>query len=108
VARAPNVERIKELAKEYGIETPRFPSSDQECILCGLCVRACEETIGKSAIGLVDRGIYRGIAPLYTYDLGPECIGCGDCAFVCPTGAIKIGPDAKAIMPEFKLPYAGT
>jgi len=107
LARCPNVKRIQELAEEYGVEKPRFVLGDQDCILCGLCVRACQEIIGKSAINLVNRGIYREVAaPFYAYELGEDCIGCGDCAFVCPTGAIQMGPDGKPVLPKVKIPYA--
>jgi bidirectional [NiFe] hydrogenase diaphorase subunit len=107
LARCPNVKRVQELAMEYGVEKPRFVLGDQDCILCGLCVRACQEIIGKSAISLVNRGIYREVAvPFYAYELEESCIGCGDCAFVCPTGAIKMGPDSKPILPKVKIPYA--
>jgi NADH dehydrogenase/NADH:ubiquinone oxidoreductase subunit G len=107
LTRCPNVKRIQELAEEYGVEKPRFVLGDQDCILCGLCVRACQEIIGKSAINLVNRGIYREVAaPFYAYELGEECIGCGDCAFVCPTGAIEMGPDGKPVLPKVKIPFA--
>jgi len=107
LARCPNVRRIKELAEEYGVEKPRFVLGDQDCILCGLCVRACQEIIGKSAISMVNRGIYRDVAaPFYAYELSGDCIGCGDCAFVCPTGAIEMGPDGKPVLPRVKIPYA--
>jgi len=107
LARCPNVKRVQELAKEYGVEKPRFVLGDQDCILCGLCVRACQEIIGKSAISLVNRGIYKEVAaPFYAYELSGDCIGCGDCAFVCPTGAIEMGPDGKPVLPKVKIPYA--
>ena len=107
LARCPNVKRIQELAEEYGVEKPRFALGDQDCILCGLCVRACQEIIGKSAISLVNRGIYREVAtPFYAYGLSEDCIGCGDCAFVCPTGAIEMGPDGRPVLPKVKIPYA--
>jgi len=107
LARCPNVKRIQELAEEYGVEKPRFVLGDQDCILCGLCVRACQEIIGKSAISLVNRGIYREVAaPFYAYELSGDCIGCGDCAFVCPTGAIEMGPDGKPVLPKVKIPFA--
>jgi NADH dehydrogenase/NADH:ubiquinone oxidoreductase subunit G len=107
LARCPNVKRIQELAEEYGVEKPKFVLGDQDCILCGLCVRACQEIIGKSAISLVNRGIYREVAaPFYAYELSGDCIGCGDCAFVCPTGAIEMGPDGKPVLPRVKIPYA--
>jgi len=107
LARSPNVKRIQELAEEYGVDKPRFVLGDQDCILCGLCVRACQEIMGKSAISLVNRGIYREVAaPFYAYELTEECIGCGDCAFVCPTGAIEMGDDGRPILPKVKIPYA--
>jgi len=107
LARCPNVKRIQELAEEYGVEKLRFALGDQDCILCGLCVRACQEIIGKSAISMVNRGIYREVAaPFYAYELSGDCIGCGDCAYVCPTGAIKMGPDGKPVLPRVKIPYA--
>ncbi len=107
LARCPNTQIIKELAEEYGVEKPRFALGDHDCILCGLCVRACQEIIGKSAISLVNRGIYKEVAaPFYAYELGEECIGCGDCAFVCPTGAIKMGENGKPELPRVKIPYA--
>jgi bidirectional [NiFe] hydrogenase diaphorase subunit len=107
MARCPNAKVIQELAEEYGVEKPRFSLGDQNCILCGLCVRACQEIIGKSAISLVNRGIYKEVAaPFYAYELGEGCIGCGDCAYVCPTGAIEMGSNGKPVLPKVKIPYA--
>ncbi len=107
LARCPSVQKIKELAEEYAVEKPRFVLGDQTCILCGLCVRACQEVIGQSAISLVNRGIYREVAaPFYTYELTESCIGCGNCAYVCPTGAIEIGANTKPILPKVKIPFA--
>lgn len=107
LARCPTVHKIQELAEEYEVEKPRFVLGDQTCILCGLCVRACQEVIGQSAISLVNRGIYREVAaPFYTYELTESCIGCGNCAYVCPTGAIEIGANAKPVLPKVKIPFA--
>ena len=107
LARCPNTRVIQELAKEYGVEKPRFSLGDQDCILCGLCVRACQEKIGKSAISLVNRGIFKEVAaPFYAYELGEGCIGCGDCSYVCPTGAITMGSNGKPVLPRVKIPYA--
>jgi NADH dehydrogenase/NADH:ubiquinone oxidoreductase subunit G len=107
LARCPDAAVIRELADEYGVAKPRFSLGDQNCILCGLCVRACQEIIGKSAISLVNRGIYKEVAaPFYAYSLGEGCIGCGDCVHVCPTGAITMGEDGKPILPRVRIPYA--
>ena len=107
LARCPGTRVIQELAKEYEVEKPRFSLGGHDCILCGLCVRTCEETIGKSAISLVNRGIYKEVAaPFYAYELEEGCIGCGDCSYVCPTGAISMGPNGKPVLPRVKIPYA--
>jgi NADH dehydrogenase/NADH:ubiquinone oxidoreductase subunit G len=107
LARCPDVKVIQDLAKEYGVEKPRFSLEENSCILCGLCVRVCQENMGKSAISLVNRGIYKEVAaPFYAYELGAECIGCGDCSYVCPTGAITMGPEGKPILPRVKIPHA--
>lgn len=89
LARCPDVKIIQDLADEYGIEKPRFKIEDDNCILCGLCVRICEERMGVSAINFVGRGIDREVdTPFHMHS--DVCVTCGACAFVCPTGAIKL------------------
>lgn len=91
LARCPGSEAIRELAHRHGVDTTPYPSDepDQSCILCGLCVRACEDLIGAAAIGFSQRGIDRQVrAP---FDESSEaCIGCEACAAVCPTGHVLI------------------
>ncbi|NVL92806.1 MAG: (2Fe-2S)-binding protein, partial [Desulfobacterales bacterium] len=89
LARCPNVEIIQRLAHDYGIERPRFKLDDEKCILCGLCVRICEERMGRSAINFVGRGIDRKVDTPFHIQT-EDCMACGACAFVCPTGAIKL------------------
>ena len=89
LARCPNSKPIQDLARSMGIETTDFDLEDMDCILCGLCVRVCEEIAGVSAISLVSRGTQRKVAPPFD-EPSEDCIGCGSCARVCPTGTIKI------------------
>ncbi len=61
-----------------------------KCILCGLCVRVCEEVMGKSAIGLINRGFNTLVEPeLGKHLKETECIACGQCVALCPTGALR-------------------
>jgi len=68
---------------------PLIRRNPEKCILCGLCVRICDEVVGASAIGLVDRGFDTVIQPAFDKDLRDTgCIACGQCVLVCPTGAL--------------------
>lgn len=89
-ARAPKNEQINRLVEEYGIvKKSRFKADDSEnCILCGLCVKACEE-LGPNALATVNRGVTKKISTPYD-EPSLECIGCASCAEVCPTDAIKV------------------
>lgn len=89
-ARAPQDETIDRLRREYQVpDTMRFSGDkDEHCILCGLCVKACQE-LGSSAISTVNRGITKKVSTPYD-EPSAQCIGCGSCAYVCPTNAIKI------------------
>lgn len=90
LARCPQVERLKRLAREYGVDEPtRFAIGDatDRCILCGLCIRVCSEVVGADAIGFSGRGIEREVTDPFLADTG-LCIACGACSYVCPTDAI--------------------
>jgi NADH dehydrogenase/NADH:ubiquinone oxidoreductase subunit G len=87
---APEAEAIKQLAEEYGV-APRFETRGDAngCIRCGLCVRVCRELMGHEAIGFINRGVERIPETPFSED-NPDCVSCGACAYLCPTGYIKV------------------
>jgi len=68
---------------------PFIHRNPDKCILCGLCVRICDEAVGATALGLTDRGFDTTVKPALDYKLSDtDCISCGQCVAVCPTGAL--------------------
>ncbi len=90
LAQRPHSDRIQELADKLGIEKPSFTLEEKECILCGLCVRACHEIVGVDAISFIAQGLNRGIDQPFIRHSETRCIGCDSCAYVCPTEAITV------------------
>ncbi len=90
LARCPNVKLLQDMAMDYEIDTSRLRViGDDDCILCGLCARMCEERMGVSAITFAGRGVERRVE--MPFDVASDvCRTCGACAFVCPTGHIKL------------------
>ena len=71
------------------LESEYFIRDTDKCILCGLCARACEQVTGKTILGLVGRGFDTIVQPEMGLPLSEtDCLSCGLCVSVCPTGAL--------------------
>jgi len=96
LAQAPGSEEIRKMAAKYGVTKTRFAEKvkpldplGNKCVLCGQCVRVCDEIMGTAAINYIGRGSNTRINTPYLEESN-VCMGCGACAEVCPTGAIQI------------------
>ena len=98
LSRCPNVPVIQELALEYGVKEPPFAADnpDEKCILCGLCVRVCNDLVKAHVLNFSQRGVDRVVGPPFM-EKTRQCIGCGACTIVCPTGAIEIVLEKSAV-----------
>ena len=69
---------------------PYIIRDNDKCILCGQCVRVCDEVMGVTALGLVNRGFVTVVSPEFGKNLdSSRCISCGQCVALCPTGALE-------------------
>ena len=97
--------KLQDIAHKLGVDNIRFKKSNRDmpkdlssnalvrdpnkCILCGDCVRACEEIQGIGVLDFAYRGTDAIVVPAFNKGLTEvECVECGQCARVCPTGAI--------------------
>ena len=98
--------KLIDLAHQYDVKPERFAGDKNtidfeddhpfivrdpnKCILCGLCVRVCDEVMGVGALGLVHRGFDTVVKPNMEKPLIESgCVSCGQCVSVCPTGALQ-------------------
>lgn len=83
--------RYKQPKKDAPLDfsSPSLVRDPNKCVLCGDCVRVCSEVQGIGAIDFAARGANARVVPAFDKDLNEvECVNCGQCAAVCPTGAI--------------------
>ena len=84
----PQSKTVQDLASAYGIRQQRFKQEYENCILCGLCVRMCEEQMMAKAIGFRGRGEKRSIGT--PFDIQSEdCRRCGACIYICPACQLR-------------------
>lgn len=86
---------------QYNLDTssPSIVRDPAKCILCGKCVRMCEEIQGVSAIDFIGRGSKTIVGTAFDQGLNvSSCINCGQCINVCPTGALREKSDIKEVM----------
>jgi len=113
--------QLQTLANDLGVRQRRFKGErsqhhldmsgpsivrDQDkCILCGKCVRICEEVQGVSAIDFIGRGSKAEVATTFNQGLNlSSCVNCGQCIKVCPTGALREQSDIKHVMTALNNP----
>ncbi len=77
------------MSRKTDRSSPGIVRDMSKCILCGRCVRICDEILGISAIDLINRGKNTSIETVFQKGLFySDCIHCGLCVTACPTGAI--------------------
>ncbi len=106
---------LQDLAAEYEIDqipfkgksrhhytdfsSPSITRNPNKCILCGRCVRVCEEVQDVSAIDFTRRGFDTMVLPALEWDLNEtECVNCGQCVIACPTGALHEASDVEKVV----------
>lgn len=86
--------------KNYPLDAgnPSLVRDQNKCILCGRCIRACSERQGVHVYSFANRGFNTTVVPAFNQGLHQvACTYCGQCASVCPTGAIVEKDDTPAV-----------
>ncbi len=88
LASCPQSKVIQDLASKFEVRQQRFKQEYEDCILCGLCVRMCEEQMQAKAIGFRGRGENRSIGT--PFDIKTDvCRLCGGCIYICPACQLR-------------------
>lgn len=111
LSRWPNVPVVQQIAQMCGVNQRRFANefvdeSEKACILCGRCVKACEEFSLEKILDFAGRGIKRYLDMPFS-EVDPFCVGCSSCVHVCPTSAISIAEDPNHPIDPVKIRNAG-
>lgn len=105
---------LQKLSRQLGVREVRFENNKKQlpldltseciirdpnkCILCGDCVRTCDEIQGLGILDFAFRGSKMQVTPAFNKDLAEtDCVGCGQCRAVCPTGAITLKPNVRDV-----------
>lgn len=99
--------RYTGMKNDYNVDlsSPALVRDPAKCILCGKCVRVCEEIQGVSAIDFINRGSRAIVGPAFNEGLNiSSCINCGQCIMVCPTGALREKSDIKEVIDALNDP----
>ncbi len=81
------------------ISSPSITRDPDKCVLCGRCVRVCEEIQGVAAIDFIGRGSKTTVATAFDRGLNvSSCVNCGQCILVCPTGALTEHSNVEAVV----------
>jgi len=88
LASCPQSKTIQDLAAAHDVHQQRFRQEYEDCILCGLCVRMCEQQMMAKAIGFRGRGQTRSIGTPFDIK-SEECRLCGGCMYVCPACQLR-------------------
>lgn len=90
-------ENYKEMVP-LDLSSPSIVRDPNKCILCGNCVRVCEELQGVGVLGFAHRGADAMVMPAFDKQIAAtDCVNCGQCRVFCPTGAISIKSDEEAV-----------
>jgi heterodisulfide reductase subunit A len=105
LAQAPASKKLAEFAAKLGVtSTPYDKTADGTCILCGLCVKTCNDLMGRGAISMFGRGAKREVLPAFN-EKSDQCQVCGACEFVCPTGAADMKEVASRSVKKHATSY---